>query len=309
MKNNISSVQKTVAILMLAILLSSTACSLNVEVEDNNVSSSISSESVSDESVSNPFYENVFVKIADKIDTISYEECLDYVNSTGYPVTVTDPTNEEGYEIDVENTDGFHIHLFTELEDGKRSIYLISYSNNIYEVSVIHDHTANKYEYHIYDSTREEKRKTVNSLEDLTSFVKNELPNKLKEYSDSNTTKEIIDVSFDVSCRTDDGKAFFDIKSNLPENMELNLSLEKDDYYSQSSVVLNSGFATSKGFSDKGNPLQNGKYKLSISSKYPNLQDNTVTSVIGLNGEFLTGKYIYEKNGYNMILAEFEFDI
>ncbi|HSY75038.1 MAG TPA: hypothetical protein VK810_06180 [Dongiaceae bacterium] len=116
-----------------------------------------------------------------------------------------------------------------------------------------------------------------------------------------------IDVSFDVSLiKTPDGKVKISGKTNLPDEMELMLSLRNkaSGYFAQDKVSVLNGKFESAGFSKQGDSLPVGNYDVSVSSPLPDLEPASVTSVIGKNGENLTGEFMESSMGSNMVNFE-----
>jgi hypothetical protein len=83
----------------------------------------------------------------------------------------------------------------------------------------------------------------------------------------------------------------------------------ENGFSAKSKVTLNNGSAVSEGFSDKGEPLS-GNYTLDVTMSLPKLQSDKVTSVIGINGEFMTGPYVVKSSigDSNVVEASFSFD-
>lgn len=118
----------------------------------------------------------------------------------------------------------------------------------------------------------------------------------------------IVELSADVG--GEEGKPEFTIKTNLPDETELMLTLSDGaGFTAQTKVVIEGGTATSDAFSDHGEPLA-GAYSLSVSMGLPRLQSDAVRSVIGEAGENITGPYVEpaEIAEGNVVSAEFEFE-
>ena len=295
---------KKVVILLLAIcILFMSACSASNQNSKGNVNLDNNIE----EKDTVKLFDDVFIKLTDDVGVMSFDECLDYVKSTGLEYKSNIPSSGEPGEIKIEDNSDFQITMLFESQDNGNMFYDVVYSDGKFEGSVMYDRITREKWYRVYDATESKKSKKVSSINDIVSFIKNDVPKRQKNYSDSVSNNGIIDVMFDVSDREENGKVFFDIKTNLPDNMVLMLSLKNDDYYGQSKGKVNNGTFTSSGFSDKGSKLV-GHYKLEISSIFPSLQDSDVVAKIGTQGEFLSGKYVNDENGSKMISAIFEFD-
>jgi len=87
-----------------------------------------------------------------------------------------------------------------------------------------------------------------------------------------------------------DGTVTFVVRTNLPENTSLMLTLRGDDGSSrQGSVTIDGrGFAVSSIFGARDNPIH-GSHTLTVSMSMARLQDETVSNIIGGQGEALIG--------------------
>jgi len=292
-------------------LLAMSSCNVSNKSDSNTISSNSDNVDTSQNSIEeqhfSELFDDVFIKLTDDVGITSFDECLDYVKSTEFEYKANTPSNEEPGEITITDDSDFHITMLFESQDNGNAFYDVVYSNGKFEGSVMYNRIKKEKWYQIYDATASEKSKKVNSLNDIITFIKNDVPERQKNYSNNVESNGIIDVAFDISHREENGKIIFDVNTNLPDKMILMLSLTNDNYYAQNKVKVNGGAFTSSGFSDKGNKLV-GHYKLEISSIFPNMQDSDVVTKIGAQGEFLTGKYVDEEDGMNMISAIFEFD-
>lgn len=120
-----------------------------------------------------------------------------------------------------------------------------------------------------------------------------------------------IEVSLDASVDKNDGKPIFTIKTNLPDETNLMLTLSNDDYKGQTSVIVKNGIATSEPYSANGNNLSSGKYVLSVSMSEPRLQSNNVRAIVGETGENMIGKYVQTSDIDNtkFISGNFKFSL
>lgn len=116
-------------------------------------------------------------------------------------------------------------------------------------------------------------------------------------------------VSFDVTAGGENGNTVFYIKTNLPDETELMLTLDNGNgYRGQTHCVVANGEAVSDVFSNGGEALS-GDYVLTISMSLPKLQSESVRAVIGEKGEFISGPYVEvsEITGENVVSAAFNF--
>jgi hypothetical protein len=104
-----------------------------------------------------------------------------------------------------------------------------------------------------------------------------------------------IDVSFEVSLvRSPDGEVKVFGKTNLPDQMELLVSLKDktSGYTGEDNVSVIKGQFESEDFTNSGASLPAGQYEVSINSGLPGIQPDDVKNVIGKNGENLTGQFV-----------------
>ena len=115
----------------------------------------------------------------------------------------------------------------------------------------------------------------------------------------------VLNLSLEAEETTKDGKAYFIINTNLPDETELILTLSQasSNYRAQGKVTIAGGTATSEAFSDHDAPLS-GDYTLEVTMSLPKLQSDSVRAVIGEKGEYLTGQYVNEEDG--TIRAQFD---
>ena len=125
--------------------------------------------------------------------------------------------------------------------------------------------------------------------------------------------KEVIDVDLAVTPRVneEDGTVLFSITTNLPEDTELLVTVTDDgDYTAQdTAVILRGGTGHTAEFSNNGEGLK-GKYHVAVTMSIPKLQAESVQDIIGKNGEYIGGQYVFtsELNGSNLVRGEFDFE-
>ena len=115
-----------------------------------------------------------------------------------------------------------------------------------------------------------------------------------KEESEEEFSKKLT-ISIKETMETKDGKVRFNITTNIPDSAELMIGLsglDNNDYKGQTKATVKNGKAQTEWFSSKGNALTDGKYELSISMSMPKLQTQAVQDIVGVNGEFMEGKYV-----------------
>ena len=115
-----------------------------------------------------------------------------------------------------------------------------------------------------------------------------------EEVSEKEVSKKLT-ISIKETMETKDGKVRFNITTNIPDSAELMIGLsglDNNDYKGQTKATVKNGKAQTEWFSSKGNALTDGKYELSISMSMPKLQTQAVQDIVGVNGEFMEGKYV-----------------
>lgn len=139
--------------------------------------------------------------------------------------------------------------------------------------------------------------------------------NQTKEKRNNNSK---INVKMDIKHYIKNGGVFFDIETNLPDNFKGNMSItnENGEIMGQSQYIVNEGRIKSEKFTIHGKQYPTGKYKLSISSPYPHLQENeSIKKLIGKTGQNLIGEHIERRKDdilneeYSFLDVVYEFDI
>ncbi len=95
----------------------------------------------------------------------------------------------------------------------------------------------------------------------------------------------------------------FVIKTNLPDETELLLSLSGRGYLAQSKAKVKDGVAVSERFTNNGDQLI-GDFTLEILMPIPEVQTDYVKHFIGNNGEYLTGPYVKGTLGSDIVEKE-----
>jgi hypothetical protein len=278
--------------------------SVQIETEDTE----------KEEVVEKKLFDDIFVELSEQVGEMTYEDCIKYMDNQAITYDTTKPSDEDMGNISVDDKDnnGFKlvIDFYPDDDGNKETMTLLSYSNGDFEGSVSDNFHMNDVTFGIYDVTAEERNIDVDSLEDVISFIKNDVPQKMEEYANSVSDNNEIEVTLEPSYEIINGAISFTIATNLPDDTELMLTLsDGNDYTGQTKVTVKNGVATSEGFSNKGKQLS-GHFTLDITMALPKQQDESVIKVIGTQGEFLTGKYV-EKDTTgesNTVSGTFEYD-
>ena len=118
----------------------------------------------------------------------------------------------------------------------------------------------------------------------------------------------MLEVVLDVSYETVGSGTQFTVKTNLPDETVLMLTLEGNGYRGQANITVSGGKAVSEGFSNSGVALS-GQYSLTVSMSTPKIQAEIVSKRVGINGEFLAGPYVVEDDFGKWISGKFEVDL
>lgn len=118
------------------------------------------------------------------------------------------------------------------------------------------------------------------------------------------------EVYIDVEVNENEGKPFFIIMTNLPNETNLMLTINNEsDYEAQSKATVYDGKAESESFSNFGEPLK-GDYTLEICTPFAMVMSESVQEIIGEHGENLTGDLVDESDeGEKRIITYVNFTI
>lgn len=119
-----------------------------------------------------------------------------------------------------------------------------------------------------------------------------------------------VELSVMPKVNDEDGTVLFEITTNLPKDTKLMVTVSNDEGYraQDTAVIMNNGKGYTAEFSNHGDGLK-GNYQVSVSMSLPKLQATSVQTVIGKNGEFITGKYVKAASidDSNVVEGTFEF--
>lgn len=303
---------KKILCVALGIALLSTACSSSdtIESELKTTEAIKGDETVEAEPVKKSLFEDIFVELSRQIGTMSIDDCKTYIESENFDYDFAELSYMERITICDDVNDGFELAIdFYPNDNGEKTIVLVSYSNGNFGGSVSNVVHTKDTEYSIYDIFANPPNMNVDTLDEIVSFIKNDVPSKVSEYNNSVSGNTELDVALDVGYELKDEKVFFTVNTNLPDEATLILTLYNDDFTAQSKVIVENGEAISSGFSKNGEALS-GNYTLDITMSIAKLQADSVAAVIGTQGEFLTGKYVEESmiGGGNIVSASFDFN-
>ncbi|MCD8050275.1 MAG: hypothetical protein LUE89_01150 [Clostridiales bacterium] len=284
--------------------------SINDVIEDS--STSYSSTSSTEETDGEPLLfsellNSVFEDLSSQVDVITFEDCIAYLDTLSFDYSSIQPDSDVMGQITVDDDNGFSLyaHFYPNGIEGQYTLTLLSYSNGNFGGTVSDDLHTGDVSFTTYDYFSEPQSTVVSSVEDIVSFMEEEVPSKVAEYEASISENEEINVEFDVSYEIIDKKVYFTINTNLPDNAVLMLTLSDGNYKGQAKVTVNNGVAISEGFGRSGADFS-GTYTLTVSMSMARLQDDSVIAVIGTQGEFLTGEYVQSSESGNYLSGTFE---
>lgn len=111
-----------------------------------------------------------------------------------------------------------------------------------------------------------------------------------------------------VKGELENGKARFTLWSNIPVDTPLIFSLRRKHYFAQCSVSVTEKFTVSDLFSNKGQALRNGHYRLQITCPIHNVLPESVKEVFGERNRNITGGFVsFDPIGGNTINMNYEF--
>lgn len=261
-----------------------------------------------DNMIGTKLFKECFIEMIDEIDKMDYDSCCTLLAEKGYDYSATAASDSDIGNIKIQDTEnpGFGLAIyFYENNSYSDTIYLISYSDGDYEVSATDNCHLEKVTYNTHNSNATPANNQVSTVEELASFIFDEVPQLKLEYGNKTKENENIDVQIDVQTNPDNS---FTITTNLPNNTQLMITLSGTDYTAQDKITVNNGKAISSTFSNGGMPLS-GSYNLEVTMPLPTVQSDDVKDIIGINGEFLTGQYVVDSSIGNSKTIKASFDI
>ncbi len=301
---------KNICIILLVVfcLINITACSNKTEKKDeveNQVAININQQKENNENNENEInsneeeysttslFDEVFEVFSNKIGKSNFEEDESYVKSlTNYSVEVTIPDDESIGRIKVSDESGDYVSLLYYPQNGKETLTLVAFNRNGYEISISNElHELNTLKYTTYDINATEKNKNVSDIDDLKKFMFVEIGDGKSKTSDK------IDVYLNIQeVKTSEGKVYFEIDTNLPDETSLMVSVEGVNYNASSKVSIDNNRAITEPFSNKGNALESGEYTVKVTMPVPSIQSNAVRDIIGNIGENMVGDLVIKSS-------------
>ena len=246
-------------------------------------------------------FDEVFEVFYSKVGKSNFNEDEKYVKSlSNYSVEVTIPDDENIGRLKVSDESGDYVSLLYYHKNNSETLCLVAFNRNGYEISVSDElHESNTLKYSTYDINANEKNKEVSTIDDLKKFM-------FVEIGDGKSkTSEKIEVYLNVQeVKTSEGKVYFEIDTNLPNETSLMVSVSGGDYNASSKVSIENNKATTETFSNKGNALNSGEYTVEVTMPVANIQSNAVRDVIGNTGENMTGELVVKSSVGDSYLIE-----
>lgn len=241
-------------------------------------------------------FPDLFSAAAKKVGKDDYNRCISFMDGTKFKYSTKKPTDKDMGEITIQDDNGFSLSmLFMKDNNGHDILTILSYSDNSYEGSVSDVYYNGKIEYNTYDINANPRNVKVSSVRDIISFIENEVPKRKEKYESSTKKNTVINVTLKASYKKESGKTYIIIKTNLPDDTSLSITLKgPNNYQAQSKITIKNGSGKSSGFSDRGSQLKSGKYTVEVTMPIPAVQPKNVIAVIGSNGEYLKGPYVTE---------------
>lgn len=127
----------------------------------------------------------------------------------------------------------------------------------------------------------------------------------------NSNSKENIDLKLEIIEKVNNGKVKFEINTNLPDSTEglVTLLNESIDHTAQSKVVIKNGSGITEEFSNKGEPLVSGLYKIAFSTPVYELQPESVQKFIGENYKNIKSEYLNDGELGKNIIYEKEINL
>lgn len=130
---------------------------------------------------------------------------------------------------------------------------------------------------------------------DITKDVQENQVKKEKLTEIQKDEDRLIDVQIGINHKLSENRSVkLFIESNLPDSTELMVSLEGEniEYFAQDRVKLDKGKAETSWFTDKGESLSTGIYKVDVTLPFARTQPESVKGIIGEKGENLLGENV-----------------
>ncbi len=119
--------------------------------------------------------------------------------------------------------------------------------------------------------------------------------------------EKMIDVELTYEVIMVDGKAIFEITTNLPDDARLwmRLSGNDDGFEQDETILINGGKGRTGEFSNDGAPLNPGKYTVNIILSTAENQSEKFQLAAGKEYEYLTGDLVHnDGGGKSIFIAE-----
>ena len=110
------------------------------------------------------------------------------------------------------------------------------------------------------------------------------------------------EIKASLSAELNEGKIRVIVRSNIPKETPIILTLKGKQYYAQSKATVHNNEIASDWFSDKGDPIKNGFYIISVSCPIYDVLPNSVKTLFGVRNRNLSGKCVkFDPIGGNTI--------
>lgn len=169
----------------------------------------------------------------------------------------------------------------------------------------------------IYASREELAEQTIiienETTTEVTTEQTTELETTTEQTTEATTVEEItenspfqneIDVYMNIEPIIENGKIGFNLETNLPNSSKISANLKSDNNLNYNAtannLIIENGKCSFNSFTNKGENLSNGTYKLKVYLLSPVQQSKSVKAIIGESYENLTGDLIINDNGLSV---------
>ena len=101
-----------------------------------------------------------------------------------------------------------------------------------------------------------------------------------------------IEITGQLKCKYNDKKLFFTMETNFPDETPVNFTLKGNNYNAQSKGIVKSGIVSSEGFSYKQQNLNDGLYKMIVTSPINSVLPDSVKLIFGDRNRNIVGQNI-----------------
>lgn len=101
-----------------------------------------------------------------------------------------------------------------------------------------------------------------------------------------------LEIMGEMQCNYNDGKFYFTMETNFPDETPIIFTLKGKNYHAQSKGTVISGTVSSEGFFEKTQKLKDGLYKITVSCPINNVLPDSVKLVFGNRNRNIVGQNV-----------------